>query len=468
MPRTTIKAMLGCAAGLAAHAAELTVEPAPFTVTQNLTATILPEKDSVMLPQLPEAWSDWAILSIKPHGSQVSKSEVLVEFDDRALTRKIEDTRLSITKQTLELAQAEQDLAHLQTSSAHQLDALRTAARIAREEWEYFSKTRRNAEERSADQSLEKARQYLANQEEELRQLKKMYEADDLTEETEEIILTRQKNAVTFATFALEMETLQHKRTREVLLPREAVDLENNSRNSAIALDQGTKSVPRSIELKTTAIAGLKTAIQRDKENLAALEKDLARMKIPAPADGWFFHGLIENGRWITGDAVKSLVPGGRPASSRPFATFIPAKAPASLFALADHAVARPLSAGLTGKAILAGREDLDIPATVANVSPSPSTDGKHTVVLRAAWPKDHSPAFGTSADIRIISYHNDAAIILPAKALQLDKDGHCVSVKLANGKTERRPVRQGLISGDKVEILKGLEKGQVVILPEP
>jgi multidrug efflux pump subunit AcrA (membrane-fusion protein) len=220
MPRTTFPALFAFAVSLCAHAAERTIEAGPFTITHTLAATILPEKDSTSLPQIPELWSEWVILSILPHGTQVAKNDVLLEFDTLALKRKIEDTRTAITSKTLGLAQAEQDLVHLQTTSKHQLESLRTKAGIAREELEYFTKTRRNAEERSADQSLERAKQYLANQEEELRQLQKMYEADDLTEDTEEIILIRQKNAVKAATFALEMETLSHKRTREVLLPR--------------------------------------------------------------------------------------------------------------------------------------------------------------------------------------------------------------------------------------------------------
>ena len=39
--------------------------------------------------------------------------------------------------------------------------------------------------------------------------------------------------------------------------------------------------------------------------------------------------------------------------------------------------------------------------------------------------------------------------------------------MKLADGKTERRPVKRGRISGENTEILSGLEVGQVVIAPE-
>ena len=40
------------------------------------------------------------------------------------------------------------------------------------------------------------------------------------------------------------------------------------------------------------------------------------------------------------------------------------------------------------------------------------------------------------------------------------------MEVKLADGKTERRPVKRGHVSKDETEILAGLEVGQVVVVP--
>jgi HlyD family secretion protein len=461
---TTAFASLAC---LCAEAAELIVEPGPFSITHTLTGTILPEKNTIALPSLPQKCSEWTIQSIMPHGSRVAKGDVIIAFDPDMLKKKIEDTKHVINVQSLGLARAEQELTLLTSSSEHKIEALRTAARIAKEEYQYFLNTRKNTEEKSADQSLERAKQYLANQEEELRQLKKMYDADDLTEETEEIILTRQKNAVTAATFALELETLRHKRTREVLLPREGVTLQNQSRDTSMALDDGTKSIPLLIRQKSSELDGLKNDLRRENDNLADLEKDLALLKILAPQDGWFFHGVIESGRWNTGETAKSLAPGGSPSLTRPFATFIPAQTPLVLYCHADDAIARALSSGQSGQVVLPGREDIDITASIASVSPTPSTDGKHTLLLRPNWPKEFAPSIGTTATIRLVSYHKDNALSIPLKALHFSNVGFTVSVKLADGKTERRPVRRGRISGEYVEILQGLDKGQVVVVPE-
>ena len=55
---------------------------------------------------------------------------------------------------------------------------------------------------------------------EELRQLKKMYESDDLTEETEEIIITRTQNDVNRLKFALEGAKIRKNKRLSLEIPK--------------------------------------------------------------------------------------------------------------------------------------------------------------------------------------------------------------------------------------------------------
>jgi HlyD family secretion protein len=57
---------------------------------------------------------------------------------------------------------------------------------------------------------------------------------------------------------------------------------------------------------------------------------------------------------------------------------------------------------------------------------------------------------------------------VVPTKAVSFDAAGWTVDVKLADGKTERRPVKRGRVSKDETEILSGLEVGQVIVVPSP
>jgi hypothetical protein len=225
--------------------------------------------------------------------------------------------------------------------------------------------------------------------------------------------------------------------------------------------------LPRQISLKEIEVTSARIGLERQKDEFAKLGADRKLVDpIKASADGWFYHGVIEDGRWTTGEAVKALVPSGQVAAKKTFATFIPAASPLLLTAFADEATAASLPQDCSGIALAPGREDLVIPTKVAKISPTPGTDGRYRIDLTASWPANAAPVPGSNAQVRLISYENPNALAVPAGALRASRDGWTVTVKLADGKTGPRAVKRGRVSGELVEILSGLEAGQVVITP--
>lgn len=447
------------------NAAEITLEEKPFYIDHGFTAVALPS-DGLPLMLDAKAWTDFQLSSLAAHGSKVKKDEPLFIFNSEEIDRRIPDTREAVASQKIKLTQAELELANMEKNQPVQLARLERAATEAAEEYAYFNETRRVALESTANQSLRRATHLLDAAKEELRQLKMMYRADDLTEETEEIILERQRNSVVAAEHALAMETLNHLRTLEVTLPRQAIDISDKKTDTAEAHEKAIKELPRNLELKKIEVAGMKTALARAEENLAQLETDRKLFEIKAPQDGWFYHGSIEDGKWVTGEIIRTLIPNGRPPVLRTLATFIPANADLLLHASLDEATARVLAPQTKGSASLAGREDLLIAATLESLAPTPRPDQTYTAVFSADFPKDLSLFPGQSMQINLISHTVEKAITVPAKALRYDPRGWTVEVKLADGKTERRVVRRGRTNKEEVEILDGLEAGQVVIIP--
>lgn len=450
----------------ASHAGELTIEKQTFAVVKEFVAIALPNDDCTLLKITPKSWTSFEILEIAAHGSKVAKGDVLVRFDPEAINKRLIDARASLAANTLTLAQATQDLKTLKETAPNRLESAHRAAEIAKEENTYFTQVRRKAEEENAGQILKRKEQILSNQKEELRQLAKMYEADDIVEDTEEIILTRQKDAVATAEFALRMEILDHKRTLEVLLPREGKTLADSERDTAIRLQNSETGIPREIEIAKTKLDAQKIALDREKETLAELETDRSQFEIKAPANGWFYYGSIENGKWTTGELLKTLISHGHPPANQAFATFVPATAKLGLVAFLDHASHRSLKPDAQGSASFAGREDLELPIKLEKCAPIPSPDGTYRTDFSVAWSKEITPLAGAIATIRIVAYQQPAAICVPNKALEFGAVGWTVAVKLADGKTERRAVKRGRVSTEDTEILSGLEVGQVVMVP--
>jgi len=450
----------------ALHAGEVTVEFAPFVVHQTFPATALPD-NAVLFLLKAESWSEFQIKTIAAHGGKVAKGDVLLAFETESIDKKIADSRNALEVSRLALAQAELDLKQLKETSPHKLEALKRAAAETKEANAYFIETRRKADEEKLAQLLKRYRQQLENATEELRQLTKMYEADDLTEETEEIILTRQKNAVEAAEFALRMEILDQKRMLEVMLPREAVQLAEAERDAALHLAKAGQDIPRSIQIKELELEAMKTAFARDGETLKKLEADRADFEFKAPAEGWFYHGAIENGRWTLGELAKTLIVRGTPPVRKPIVSFIPLAEAFTLTAFLDESAARSMDQSKSGgSAEPAGREDLVIPVTLRKLAATPDAEGRYRADFKAEWPKEMAIAPGATATIRVITYQTEKAIVLPENAFTYGADGWTVSVKLADGKTERRKVTRGRVFDKQAEVLSGLEPGQVILLP--
>ncbi len=102
----------------------------------------------------------------------------------------------------------------------------------------------------------------------------------------------------------------------------------------------------------------------------------------------------------------------------------------------------------------------------ISAISDLPAADGLHRIEIAATWPEGFQPNPATTLEAKFASHHKPAAISVPHKALTYGPTGWTVQVKLADGKSEPRPVKPGLVSEYTTEILSGLEPGQVVVVP--
>jgi multidrug efflux pump subunit AcrA (membrane-fusion protein) len=449
-----------------AIAAEVTIEPSEFTIRHTFTAHALPAQSEAITIN-PQSWTTFEITRIADHGTAVKKGEVLIAFDSEPLDQRIEDFERAIAQREHSIARTRLELTNLKETSKERLEASRRAAAEAADDYEHYTTVRHAMDLESSEQSIKSAEQRLQSASEELRQLRRMYEADDLVEETEEIILTRQKSAVEAAELNLRHERISQARRLESTLPRHITKLLETKDETARKLATDEQEIPRAIAMKEAELAGLEVTQSRETETLAKLKADRVFMEITAPVDGVFYYGPIEDGAWTPGELPKSLVVGGRPPVKRPLATIIPANASMRLHAQLDEATARSLAGTKAGGiATLAGREDLAIPVALESLAGMPNPAKRHHAVLSAEWADGAQPAPGAAVEVNVIAYSHDEAISVPKSALTLGGEGWSVEVKLADGKTERRTVSRGRVNGDKVEILSGLESGQVILTP--
>ena len=87
---------------------------------------------------------------------------------------------------------------------------------------------------------------------------------------------------------------------------------------------------------------------------------------------------------------------------------------------------------------------------------------------MNVEWPEDFAITPATDAECIAVVYQKEDTISVPAKALQVAADGTwSIELKMAEGKTQRRAIERGRASKDRVEIVGGLEVGQVIVVPD-
>ena len=400
------------------------------------------------------------------HGTRVTKGEVLIEANTEKVDHAIKAKQAANEAGALALATAVEELRRLGETTPQTLARSVEGDRRTGEDAERFVKVARPLSEAAARQEVKNRTDYLDYAKEELRQLKKMYEADDLTEATEEIVLRRQRDTVGRAELALAQTKAASERTLKIDLPRQADDWAKARTNMAQGLASQKILLPLQLAQKRLAVAKMRRDQAKAVKDLARMTADRAKMTVKAPAAGIVYYGRCVRGQWSASPALLAkLAPKGTVTADEVIMTIVD---PASLGVRAsapekDLHLLRP---GLAGRAVPGGYPSKKLTVTVASVLTVPLPGGKHDVKMSVVGPS--GPVMpGMTCSVRLTAYEKPDALTVPTGAVRpdpADADKYVVAVKTAAGR-EQRSVTVGLTSGGKTEILSGLAAGDVVLV---
>lgn len=191
----------------------------------------------------------------------------------------------------------------------------------------------------------------------------------------------------------------------------------------------------------------LKLAVENLENNLKAKTREKSKMTIVAPTDAIVTDVIARVGDLISSNApIADLISVGRT---------IEAKLSEDNFAaikLGQKAAVRFLTFG-----------EEQYAATISKVLPSADvTTQRYSVFLDVALPEGRVVMPGLTGEVSIIISERANAVVIPARALV----GDYVYV-VAAGQIELRKVEKGFGSSSLVEILKGVEAGETVIVEQ-
>jgi hypothetical protein len=450
----------------APEAAPKTVEVArrPFTETVEVTGSFVP-RQAIEVAYEPEVYGGplKVVTAVAP--GLVVVGQELVRFDDEKITDDIRDGErdLFIARARLEKQTSEVEFQKTQREMQH--ERLETALARSEQALGLFLEVDKPTRIAQSVHNLEGAEFRILDQVEELQQLERMYEADDLTEETEEIVIRRARRGLARTRKSFEWQKERHQRFLEVTLPREEHDLKVDVEKKRVDLRSWlATSGPdrRRVEIE---LEKARTAFERQEKRMRELRADRDALRVRAPADGYAVPGSFQGTAWKELDGMRrTLVPDGQAKPRQVLFTIVHPGNVGVLTAVGEAEVLGVRS-GLKAVVRPGVKPDLALDAAVVEVL-RVGTGGKYGVSIDLAQ-TDPGLMPGQTCKIEIVTRRVESALVVPAAAVRKDGERHLVH-RVRDGQVEDREVQVGATSGEHIEILGGVEEGDRILAKAP
>jgi multidrug efflux pump subunit AcrA (membrane-fusion protein) len=411
------------------------------------------------------------VIEAVKHGKSVKTGDVLVQFDATALKEQIQQQESSLYQLKLAHEESLREAKFDEAREAIENKKAEIAKRIAEEDHQFYAESQYPFSQKEIEESFKSTQDYVDYAAEEVRQLEKMYKADDLTEESEEIVLRRAKDDLQRSKFSLEEAKLNYERMKKFTLSRAKEDEAFAHQLTMLSLEQAHLIRPVLKEKKKLQIALQAVELEKGSRKLEELKRDLEQTKIVAPIDGVVYLGRAIDGKWSNvREMGMKLVPHGTIMNHEVMLTMVSPGKLAARGTISEsdlNFIAAGMKGTITPTAFPAQRSEV----TLRSIDSIPGDDGTFAAIFDTVSEGKKTIVAGMTGNIRLVVYFQPKAILVPTKVIhkeELDEQVHFVFMRQADGSVSKRVVQVGLEQGEKSEILQGLTAGEEVLLEKP
>ena len=448
------------------HADEHTVSLETFQQEVSLEVYAVPTQTHEVV-FAPKQWDRFRLQWIIAHGESVKKGDQIAVFDERAYQQALQKAEAQHRLSEVELREQRAEMKYEEKKSKLKKEDIAQRERRAQEDHDYFFQVTQQEKAEAAQFDLKKVQQYLFYQKEEYEQLLQMYREDDLTEQTEEIILVRAKNRMEEYQRAVKTAKTQRDYVIETELKREAKDHRDRLVTQQLELTYELEELELNLQKKKAQLVQAEERHAESGKKLEELKEDRAWLSYHAPVDGIIFYGLFENGQWSAAGTERFLKQGQNPPLHQAVLTIVPENVPYEWIGHASEAQISNLEDVDTATCWWAEDSWRAQSVVKKSVATQKDKDGKIRVSFILdneidTAPKPTRPR--QKAEVRALSYQAEEVVVIPVTHLTKTAEGHVqVKLKMAEGDFQMRTVEVGRVNDTHAEILSGLEPGQVI-----
>lgn len=447
--------------------ATVTVKQQELRIFEQLKGVLQPGEMAEIKTDV-KSWTDLKVAEVVEQGAEVKSGEVVLSFDTEKLDEAITEAEFAVKAAILSLEDsklnAEQAAVEFELNNAMNEREMKNA----RNDYEYFREIERDQRDKNLDWSLKFADYSLEYAEEELNQLLKMYTEDELTEESEKIVLKRAQRSVESSQRRYDLQQQSAKRQKEANFPREDVQREDSLKRQELKYEKTKTTLPFARDRADIAVKKAEFALKKAERKLSELQQDRKNMELKSPMQGVLFHGRYANGKWTStsGSANRELETNKKlPAKKVAMTVFDPNSL--RIRAEIPEDKMKFFKQGTTGTAILKSDESVRWQVSIDKIKAVPLTSGARacTLTIKDFNNADNSVLPTMNCTLSFGVYDNKSALVAP-KASVFSDDGFTHYVYLED--ESRKEVEVGHTSGDMIEIKKGLDADGKIMKAKP
>jgi len=411
------------------------------------------------------------VISAAKRGARVKKGDILLTLDADPLDKQIADLQNDLKLAELGLKQAQDSLAVLEKTTPLDLAANQRAAQSNEQDRKHYFDVERPFDLKSAEFNLKRAQDYVEYNEEELRQLEKMYQADEVTEETEAIVLKRARDQLESAKMSLESSRISHDFTVEFGIPRADERVKDISERTQLEIQRARIALPEALQRQQIEVEKQRIQTARSAERLKKLQGDRQRMTVRAPLEGVVYYGKVTRGK--VGDIqalADALRPDGQVQLNQVVMTVVQTQGMTIRASVPEDQLHR-LRPGLSGTATPHAFPNSRLPAVLSQWRDVPIAPGSFDATLKVNVGKGQPPLVpGMACKVKLTAYAKKNVLVVPPGVVQTDEfdDLRYVYLVGKDGKAAKRNVTLGEKTDKLLEIVAGLVEGDKVLLEAP
>ncbi len=321
----------------------------------------------------------YVIKRILPHGAPVKRGATVVWFDSDEIDKRIAKAEVDLALASLALAESEFAFEKFIEQQALDRKTAEVNRKDARQAYDNFVNIDREQQIAAAEFQLASAEHSLEYSQEELDQLQKMYDEDDLTEESEEIVLKRTRRDVESSKYFLEIAKERAKRTLEQAIPNQQVKQESTLATAEIEFAKAIRALSDSRMKKELELKRQKSDFEKLQSDFKELQSERRKLVLTSPIDGVVYHGELTRGS--LSDKPSDLSTGSKVTAKQVIATVVQ---PERLQIRVDLTEAQraKLNVSDSGIATATAFPNTEIPVFIKSISAFPLSNNKLDCVI--------------------------------------------------------------------------------------